>query len=438
MTTTLHSHKLLFRSIRRRYLLGVLIIAILSTTGYFTLQSALSDSDSTAYIVNLSGRQRMLSQHIALDAHRIYEAIVNQREPSEELLSLMKQNIHDMEVANLKLSTGLLSETWTVELSETTQEMYFGEMRLYDRINTYLKTAKQLLNNSNYNEASALIATINNTSEQLLTDLNAAVNQYQLEGEERLSIIETLELFVLIMTLIALILEVKFIFKPMLSMVDASLRAQSDAMENLEAIVELRTLKLESINKKLKDIATQDPLTKLKNRLTLESDIEILIKLSENNHIHFALCMLDIDHFKQVNDTYGHPAGDHILKELAILLKNKTREYDHIYRAGGEEFVLVLNRISFTEATDKLEKILISIQQHTFKYGDNIIPLTISAGIYHSNQFALSKVHDVLRVADTALYAAKHAGRNCFKIAHHENGNVSIMKENCTVDSSSD
>ena len=421
MTATLQSHKLLFRSIRRRYLLGVLIIAILSTTGYFTLQSALSGSDSTAYIVNLSGRQRMLSQHIALDAHRVYEAIVNQEKPPEEILARMKRHIHDMQSANLKLSTGLLSDTWTVELSATTRAMYFGEMNLNKRINAYLETAKQLLNNPDENETSALVASINHTSEQLLTDLNAAVNQYQLEGEERLGSIETLQLFLLMMTLIALLLEVKFIFRPMLSIVEASLRAQVDAMENLEEIVESRTLKLESANKKLKDIATQDPLTKLKNRLTLESDIEILIRLSERQHTHFALCMLDIDHFKQVNDSYGHPAGDYILEELAILLKNETREYDQIYRAGGEEFVLVLNNISFAEATEKLGKILISIQQHRFKYGDNIIPLTISAGIYHSDQFALSKVHDVLRSADTALYAAKHAGRNCFKIARNDN-----------------
>ena len=92
MTATHNSHESLFRSIRHRYLLGVLIIAFLSTTGYFTLQSALSDSDSTAYIVNLSGRQRMLSQHIALDAYRIYESRLNNGAPSEALVAQMKQN----------------------------------------------------------------------------------------------------------------------------------------------------------------------------------------------------------------------------------------------------------------------------------------------------------------------------------------------------------
>lgn len=435
MAPTPLTHQSLYRSIRHRYLLGVLIIALLSTTGYFTLQSALSDSDSTAYIVNLSGRQRMLSQHIALDAHRIYAAKLNTKEPSDDLITQMKRNISNMKEANFKLSSGMLSDNWTVDLSEATQEMYFGDMRLYERIEAYLTVAQQLLNSSNDKEISQYIDIINNTSEQLLTDLNTAVNQYQLEGEERLNIIEKLELFVWMTTLIALLLEVLFIFRPMVSIVHTSLKTQTDALNNLEKIVESRTLKLEISNKKLKDIATQDPLTKLKNRLTLESDIEALITLCKKHHTHFALCMIDIDHFKAVNDTYGHQAGDHILQELAKLLKAETREYDRIYRAGGEEFVLVLNRIPFKEAARKLERIRLAIQKSHFKYTDNVIPLTISAGIYHTQLFDISKVHDLLRVADSALYAAKHAGRNCVCIAKHENDNKSsVTNENCIVD----
>ena len=134
MAPTPLTHQSLYRSIRHRYLLGVLIIALLSTTGYFTLQSALSDSDSTAYIVNLSGRQRMLSQHIALDAHRIYAAKRNTKEPSNELITQMKENSSKMKEANFKLSSGMISANWTVDLSESTQEMYFGDMGLYGRI----------------------------------------------------------------------------------------------------------------------------------------------------------------------------------------------------------------------------------------------------------------------------------------------------------------
>ncbi|UTW04028.1 diguanylate cyclase [Amphritea atlantica] len=434
MKSNPQSHQSLYRSIRHRYLLGVLIIAVLSTAAYYTLLSSLSDSESTAYIVNLSGRQRMLSQHIALDAHRIYDAMLAGSPASDELTSQMRRNIHDMEAANHKLSSGLLSENWTVDLSTPCREIYFGRMNLYARVDTYLNLAAMLLSSSRHKDAQLYFEQINNSSEQLLTDLNTAVNQYQLEGEQRLNRLENLELLVWITTLIALLLEIVFIFRPMLSIVYASLKAQTEALESLEEIVESRTLKLEISNKKLKDIATHDPLTKLRNRLTLESDIESLIGLSKTHQIHFALCMIDIDHFKHVNDSYGHQAGDYILQELALLLKQETREYDHIYRAGGEEFVLVLNRIDFKEATDKLERIRLAIQQNTFIYGDNIIPLTISAGIYHSNQFVLSKVHDIFRIADTALYAAKHAGRNCIRIAQRENDDISLAKESSTVD----
>ena len=180
-----------------------------------------------------------------------------------------------------------------------------------------------------------------------LLDLNKAVQQYQIEGENRLSRIEDLEVIVWIATLIALILEVIFIFKPMTNRLVASQKAQARTLENLEEIIEQRTQKLEIANKKLKELATRDPLTKLKNRLTLESDVEKIVKKSEQHQIPFALGVIDVDFFKSVNDTLGHTAGDYVLKELAGLMTNVTREYDHLYRAGGEEFVLLLNRTHF-------------------------------------------------------------------------------------------
>tara|TARA_Y100000782_G_C10187264_1_gene267514 strand:- start:611 stop:1051 length:441 start_codon:yes stop_codon:yes gene_type:complete len=140
----------------------------------------------------------------------------------------------------------------------------------------------------------------------------------------------------------ALILEVLFIFRPMAGLVVTSQKAKKRSLENLEEIVELRTLKLEAANRKLKEIATHDPLTKLKNRLTLESDIERLIKASEQNHIPFALGVMDIDFFKRVNDTLGHPAGDYVLKELSDLMTKATRESDQLYRAGGGGIFLAL------------------------------------------------------------------------------------------------
>lgn len=420
MEASLTSEKAIYRSTTRRYLLAVLIIALLSTSAYVTLQSALSGSDATAYIVNLSGRQRMLSQHIALDAHRFYQETFSNSGPDSEHVSRMKKNITDMGQANRQLSSGILTNSQTVNLSIPIREMYFGEMDLFSRVNHYLEVALKLQTSTDDEEKQAYLERIDSLSEQLLKDLDNVVKQYQIEGEERLATIEHLELVVWIATLMALFLEVLFIFRPMTALVASSQKSQARTLENLENMVELRTLKLEIANQKLKEIATNDPLTKLKNRLTFESDVESLIQASTRHHIPFALCIIDIDWFKKVNDTFGHPAGDRVLQELAALMKGATREYDHVYRVGGEEFILVLNRIQYQEAIARLETLRKKVEEYEFTHEGKPISITISAGLYHTSQFEFSRVQDIYRVTDCALYSAKSSGRNCIKTVKME------------------
>lgn len=409
----------LYKIATRRYLLAVVIIALLATSAYYTLHSALSDSEATAYVVNLSGRQRMLSQHIALDVHRYHQAQAtdsNRSSPS----TLMLQNLIDMRLANKQLSSGVLSKDQVIDLSPQLRDMYFGQMNLHSRVNSYLALAEQLYKSDNVKDRMLYLQSIDHTSPQLLKDLNKVVQQYQEEGEARLETISNLELLVLVTTLIALILEIIFIFRPMVAQVVASQKAQEKTMASLEEMVELRTLKLEMANQKLKDLATRDPLTKLKNRLTLESDVESLIVASEKNHIPFAFCMVDIDWFKQINDTYGHPAGDFVLKNLATLMIDATRESDHLYRTGGEEFVLVLNRVNLNESVKILDKLRRSVEESLFDCEGQVIKLTISIGLYHTSQGGLSRLHSIARAADNALYRAKESGRNCIKVADRE------------------
>lgn len=421
MATKHSMENTIYRSTTGRYLLAVLIIAVLSTSAYYTLQSALSDSDATAYIVNLSGRQRMLSQHIALDTHRFNNAQQSHSSISDQRLSQMRKNITDMRKANMQLSSGVLSNHRQVDVSDAIQEMYFGKMKLYERVNNYLDIAQKLQKTTSDERRLSYLNSIDKQSEQLLIDLNKAVQQYQTEGEDRLARINDLELIVWIATLIALLLEVIFIFKPMTRLIIASQKAQDRTLENLEEIIKLRTKNLEIANKKLKELATRDPLTKLKNRLTLESDVEKLVKKSQQHQIPFALGVIDVDFFKRVNDTLGHTAGDYVLKELANLMAKGTREYDHLYRAGGEEFVLLLNRAQLHEANAIFEKIRTLIEAHKFEYEGHSINITISVGVFHSSLLKMTRVQDIIIAADQALYRAKKAGRNCIKTVNAEN-----------------
>lgn len=410
----------LYKSITHRYLIAVLIIAVLSVAAFITLQLALNDSDSTAQIVNLSGRQRMLSQHIALDVHRLFRAKYVNHQSGEEYQTQLKKNIIDMRKANHQLSTGVLGDDQIVNLSPTISAMYFGKMHLNDRVNQYLDRATEVVNGADPVMVQRSIEWVDEQSEQLLIDLNAVVNQYQIEGEDRLYFIEQQEVVVLITTLTILVLEILFIFRPMAREVLASKASEAKTLANLQDLVEIRTIKLEKSNKKLQELASHDPLTGLKNRLTMEADIEQMISNFNSHGGAFAVAMIDIDHFKSINDNHGHLAGDHVLKQVSKLLADSFRESDRVYRAGGEEFFIILQRLTETEASDKLERLRQIISQHEFEFDDQKIGLTISLGLYQTDMFAVMTPNDIMRRVDEALYYSKNSGRNRLTLARRK------------------
>lgn len=149
-----------------------------------------------------------------------------------------------------------------------------------------------------------------------------------------------------------------------------------------------------------------DPLTKLYSRAKFNSDISNLISINEANK--YSLIIFDIDHFKNVNDTYGHDVGDIILQEFAHITKETLRENDMIYRWGGEEFIILVKDASKHSLETLAEKLRAAIETHYFSHVGNI---TSSFGI------ALGKSTDtkdtLLKRADLNLYKAKQNGRNC-------------------------
>jgi len=156
----------------------------------------------------------------------------------------------------------------------------------------------------------------------------------------------------------------------------------------------------------LKVQSTTDPLTDLLNRrgfLTLSKSYLHTIK---NNKSTFSLLFLDIDHFKQINDTYGHEVGDEVLKELAKVLRRLIRKSDLITRWGGEEFIVLLKDIPDETAIEIAQKLRKTIQSHK---GSNIPHFTVSIGISHYTGEVLD---ELIKKADEALYKAKENGRN--------------------------
>ena len=160
--------------------------------------------------------------------------------------------------------------------------------------------------------------------------------------------------------------------------------------------------------------AGQDPLTGLKNRRRFEEDLRAAMARSRRERTTGALLMLDLDHFKQVNDTHGHPAGDRLIEEIADVLRRRSRESDVLARLGGDEFAVVLPRCGLGEARVVGEAIAAAIREH--QPGGGVAPLTASVGIAMFGDRPRTSIGSVVSEADTAMYAAKDGGRDGVRV----------------------
>lgn len=126
--------------------------------------------------------------------------------------------------------------------------------------------------------------------------------------------------------------------------------------------------------------------------------------------------LFDIDHFKAVNDTWGHPAGDYILKHLARLVEREARGYDVFARFGGEEFIFMLRGAPLAAAISLAEWVRSEIEGHIFNYDDLELRVTVSLGVtWWSGDDSVIKPGALVEAADRHLYEAKDAGRNCIR-----------------------
>jgi len=187
----------------------------------------------------------------------------------------------------------------------------------------------------------------------------------------------------------------------------------------LEARVEYRTRDLRRANRELELLATTDGLTGLLNRRRMMEWLDHEILRARRHGHALTLCMVDIDHFKHVNDCYGHMAGDRALVAIAGVLTRSMRSIDLIARFGGEEFVLLLTETDFTVAVELVERLRASVAAQVLQADDGrSFSMTISVGVAaleaDDEQDSVSRL---LVRADQALYRAKNGGRNCVMVA---------------------
>jgi diguanylate cyclase (GGDEF)-like protein len=171
------------------------------------------------------------------------------------------------------------------------------------------------------------------------------------------------------------------------------------------------------LRESLRSKAIRDPLTGLFNRRYMEESLERELRRSQRKGVPLGIVMMDIDHFKHFNDTFGHAAGDYLLRELGVFLKTLVRGEDIASRYGGEEFIIVFPETSLEETVQRAEHIRKDVK--TLKLGEQFPKtegVTLSLGVAVFPQHG-SNYEQILKSVDTALYQAKRDGRDCVSVA---------------------
>ena len=208
--------------------------------------------------------------------------------------------------------------------------------------------------------------------------------------------------------------------------------ANEELNTELENKVAERTREIETLNEHLRHQAERDGLTGVYNRRFFNEYFVIELRRAEayfkhgtndrlptNNEMNFGLAIIDIDHFKEINDCHGHQTGDRLLQEIVDIIERNIFARDVLCRYGGDEFALLLTKTSAQGILQALEKICGEIEAHEFLGDDGVRePITISVGVVNFGEMPGSSCEKILRVADNRLLQAKRIGRN--RVVSHD------------------
>jgi diguanylate cyclase (GGDEF)-like protein len=192
----------------------------------------------------------------------------------------------------------------------------------------------------------------------------------------------------------------------------------AERVTSLHHLLGAQRAQLEALNSELTGLARRDPLTRLGNRRALQEDLEQLQSRVERYGHRYCLALLDIDHFKAYNDTYGHAAGDRVLRGVGDELMKQVRGGDSVYRYGGEEFLCIFPEQSLSTGQSAVERMRRAIEGLRVEHSGNPVGVvTVSAGLSILDAGLAKSAADVLDEADRAMYRAKHLGRNRVEVA---------------------
>ena len=196
----------------------------------------------------------------------------------------------------------------------------------------------------------------------------------------------------------------------------SDLEVVSTELEKTRQILEKKETELQAVLAQAHEVSHTDSLTFLPNRRQIMVDLQSAVEFSGRYGTPLSISMLDIDHFKKINDTYGHTAGDEVLRKLANELRQHIRHPDSIGRYGGEEFLIVLPHSTLKAALEQAQRLCEQIRSLQITTGDQILSFTLSIGIA---QYKIQREdwQALLNRADNALYQAKNNGRDQWAVS---------------------
>ena len=384
------------RALTFRYLLALSLIAALAVGGFLVLQATIRTHEASSSIITLTARQSKLAQEVVATARHLSESPDPSARGADR--ATLFGAAHAIEQAHRRLTdpNGPLGQPLVT--SEAVRGLYFDPPLNLDRkIRSFLQDAFELsgARDAELRAGHPGVRRLQSAAGVLLMALDALVDQ--LEADARASVRQSrlLETALLLATLVMLSLEALLIFRP------AVRRVWREGVKLIES------------REKLVELAHFDPLTRLPNRTLFQLRLEMALAQARRDGSLTAVLQLDLDHFKDVNDTFGHAAGDHLLSALARRLQGLLRATDTVARIGGDEFAIILTGQRTAHQVGRMAERIVLAAREPVAWQDGMLKAGASLGITLCPSDD-ERPERLLRNADIALYQAKAAGRSAF------------------------
>lgn len=384
-----------------RYIIGLALIAILAVASSALNNAALARQSHDTAIVAIASHQTVLSQRITEAADEIA------RLPEGMDRSRPESVLENARVALRKAHNGLQLGDPSLGLpggnSPEASVLIAAADRHYRRVDAGI-TDFQLAVTSGAPDLSAAVDQLEKDADLFEVAMGAVAARFQAEAEERVEQLRRTQYFLLSATLILLLLEGLFLFRPAAKAMVTTFR------EHEQARVEERRVS----EQRLALLAEYDPLTGLINRTLFADRLRSAIARARREGNLVSLMFLDIDHFKTVNDRFGHATGDALLKHVAARLVDAVRESDTVARLGGDEFTVILEGSHRVEDAGSVATKVLRAMEQPFRVGHRELYVSASIGIAVYPMDG-EDAPELLKDADIAMYSAKAAGRNTYQ-----------------------